>query len=138
LAFHRAEVDCNAGPLAVRHARRFVATALQTWDLAGLVERIELLTSELVTNAIIHGRSPIRLAVEAHSGSVKIEVQDASTQAPLTAGGEASAEAGGGRGLVLVNALSDQWGWRKVEGGKVVWCTLRAILAARAEPSWFA
>lgn len=119
------EMDCRADPLAARHARMFVATAVKNWGLADLVERAELLTSEVVTNAVVHAYSPVHLVVQAHSSSVVVEVEDASAQTHLVPEGEEVLEADG-RGMVLVDALSDRWGWWEVDGGKVVWFALFA------------
>jgi anti-sigma regulatory factor (Ser/Thr protein kinase) len=98
---------------------------MKAWGLADLVDRAELLTSEVVTNAIVHAHSPIRLVVEAHSSSVVVEVKD-TAQTQVVAEGEEVTEADRGRGMVLVDAVSDRWGWWKEEGGKVVWFALLA------------
>ena len=125
MVLHTVEMDCRADPLAPRRARAFVATAVKAWGLADLVERAELLTSEVVTNAVVHGHSPVYLVVEAHSSSVVVEVKDMA-QTQVVAEGEEVAEADHGRGMVLVDALSDRWGWWEVDGGKVVWFALLA------------
>src|SRR5262245_2008975 len=119
------EMDCRPDPLAPRQARAFVASFMKAWGLADLVDRAELLTSEVVTNAIVYTHSPVRLVVEAHSSSVVVEVKD-TAQTQVGAEGEEVAEADHGRGMVLVDALSDRWGWWKEEGGKVVWFALVA------------
>jgi anti-sigma regulatory factor (Ser/Thr protein kinase) len=125
MVLHTMEMDYRPDLLAPRQARAFVASFLRAWGLADLVERAELLTSEVVTNAIVHAHSPVRLVVEAHSSSVVVEVKD-SAQTQVVAEGEEVAEADRGRGMVLVDALSDRWGWWKEEGGKVVWFALLA------------
>jgi hypothetical protein len=63
--------------------------------------------------------------VEAQSSSVVVEVKD-TAQTPVVAEGEGVAEADRGRGMVLVDALSDRWGWWQEDGGKVVWFALVA------------
>ena len=126
MVLHTVEMDCRPEPLAPRQARAFVSAALRGWGLADLVERAELLTSEVVTNAIVHSHSPVRLVVEAQSSSAVVEVKDACTQPRVVVEGEEIAEADRGRGMVLVDALSDRWGWWKVDGGKVVWFALLA------------
>jgi anti-sigma regulatory factor (Ser/Thr protein kinase) len=127
MAFHTVGMDCRADSLAPRQARAFVATVLKAWGLADLVERTELLTSEVITNAIVHAHSPVRLVVEAQSSSVVVEVKDAAAPTQFVVEGEEVADADRGRGMVLVDALSDRWGWWKEDGGKVVWF---AFLAA--------
>jgi anti-sigma regulatory factor (Ser/Thr protein kinase) len=94
--------------------------------LAALVERAVLLTSEVVTNAIVHADSPVHLVVQAHSSSVVVEVKDATAQPKVVVEGEELADGDRGRGMVLVDALSDRWGWWNVDGGKVVWFALLA------------
>lgn len=120
------EMDCSADPLAVRHARMFVAAAVKDSGLTDLVDRAELLASELVTNAVVHGQGPVHLVVEARSSSVVVQVRDASAQTQVAVGDEEVSDADHGRGMLLVDALSDRWGWRKVKGGKVVWFALLA------------
>jgi anti-sigma regulatory factor (Ser/Thr protein kinase) len=98
---------------------------MKAWGLADLVDRAELLTSEVVTNAIAHAHSPVRLVVEAQSSSAVVEVKDTAQTQVVAEGGEV-AEADYGRGMVLVDALSDRWGWWEEEGGKVIWFALLA------------
>jgi anti-sigma regulatory factor (Ser/Thr protein kinase) len=124
MVLHTVEMDCRADTLAPRHARAFVATAVKAWDLADLVERAELLTSEVVTNAILHAHNPVRLVVEVQSSSVVVEVEEASAQTQVVVEDPEVAEADHGRGMVLVDALSDRWGWWKADGRKVVWFAL--------------
>jgi anti-sigma regulatory factor (Ser/Thr protein kinase) len=126
MVLHTVEMDCRADPLGPRQARAFVAAFLKAWGLADLVERAELLTSEVVTNAIVHAHSPVHLVVAAQSSSVVVEVKDATAQTQVVVEGEEVAEADHGRGMVIVDALSDRWGWWKVDGGKVVWFALLA------------
>lgn len=126
MVLHTVEMDARADSLAPRQARVFVATAMKAWGLADLVERAELLTSEVVTNAIVHAHGPVHLVVEARSASVVVEVKEDTAPAQVVVEGEEVAEADHGRGMALVDALSDRWGWWEVDGGKVVWFALRA------------
>ena len=126
MVLHAVQMDCTVDPLTPRQARRFVASAMKTWGLADLVERAELLTSEVVTNAIVHAHSPVHLVVEAHSSSVVVEVKNATAPTQVDVAGEEVAEADHGRGMVLVDALADRWGSWDVDGGKVVWFALVA------------
>jgi anti-sigma regulatory factor (Ser/Thr protein kinase) len=125
MVLHTVEMDCRPDPLAPRQARAFVGSFLKAWGLADLVDRAELLTSEVVTNAVVHGHSPVRVVVEAQSSSALVEVKDTS-QTPVVVEVQEVAEADRGRGMMLVDALSDRWGWWKEEGGKVVWFALLA------------
>jgi anti-sigma regulatory factor (Ser/Thr protein kinase) len=87
-----------------------------------------LLVSELVTNAIRYGRPPIQLRAFRVGSGLRVEVSDGERRAPLAARQASTAEmAEGGRGLLLVNGLSDRWGWAGNGRGKVVWFELDVI-----------
>ncbi len=82
---------------------------------------VVLLANELVTNAILHARGDILLAVELAPGKVRIQVTDQSSQLPVHRGGVE--EATSGRGLELVDALATAWGVEPMsDDGKQVWC----------------
>ena len=86
------------------------------------VAAAELLVSELVTNAILHARTPIDVAVVARGGVVWVGVGDGSLRAPrLREGGVGSVS---GRGLVVVDKIATRWGVDDRYGGKVVWFEL--------------
>lgn len=104
---------------AARLARRHVGEALAAW---AQVEEIELVASELTTNAIRHGLPPIHLAIELLDGRVRVTVSNlAGAGAGEPAVQRAANDAGHGRGLSLVRALADDWGWSR-EGDRVrVW-----------------
>jgi anti-sigma regulatory factor (Ser/Thr protein kinase) len=125
MVLHTVEMDCRPDPLAPRQARAFVASFIKARGLGDLVDRAELLTSEVVTNALVHAHSPVRLVVEAHISSVVVEVKD-TARTQVVVEGEEVAEAGRGRGMMLVDAMSDRWGWWKEEDGRVVWFALLA------------
>jgi anti-sigma regulatory factor (Ser/Thr protein kinase) len=121
---HTMEMDCRADALAARHAREFVAGVIKACGLIDLVERGELLTSEVVTNAIVHADSPVHVVVEAQASSVVVEVKVVSSPPRVVVDREEVAEADRGPGMVLVDALSDRWGWWATDGGSVVWFAL--------------
>lgn len=104
-------------------ARRFVASQLATWSCDHLADTALLLVSELVTNAVLHGRSGLDLVLLLTDEALRIEVHDESDGQPVRK--QYSLEAGTGRGLMLVEQMSRNWGieW-VVGGGKVVWCEL--------------
>jgi anti-anti-sigma factor len=133
----RDELRLPPSPAAPATARRFVRETCQTWrllledddDLRGrtaaeeLVERAELLASELVTNALIHARSDVHLRLSLRDANLHIGVHDRARRLLRLVNGDPEAEAG--RGLLLVERLSRAWGvYRPPEGGKVVWCLL--------------
>jgi len=116
------------GPLpgAVPCARLHSRQLMWEWGLTSLSESVELLVSELVTNAVKASRStglitPVRLWLRADKTRVLILVWDASPQAPARM--NTSEDAEGGRGLLLVETISDSWAWYfpQETGGKVVW-----------------
>ncbi len=105
-------------------ARRFVRAALESVEADRVViETAELLTDELVTNAIVHARSKSYLFIRAAKGVVRVEVTDPDDRLPFIAA--LDTDAPGGRGLVIVNGLASAWGVeRATDGGKTVWFEL--------------
>jgi anti-sigma regulatory factor (Ser/Thr protein kinase) len=108
-------------------ARRFVRAALESVDTdSAVIETAELLTDELVTNAIVHAHTKSYLFVRATKGRVRVEVTDPDDQLPTMATPDTDALSG--RGLVIVNGLSSAWGIeRTTEGGKTVWFELSPL-----------
>jgi anti-sigma regulatory factor (Ser/Thr protein kinase) len=123
-------LELGALPSAVSCARLHARLVIQEWGLAPLANNVELLVSELVTNAVhaswrFGSALPVRLWLLAGRERVLIIVWDASPHAPIRA--EVSAEAGSGRGLMLVAAISAQWGTSATpSGGKTVWALITA------------
>ncbi len=120
---HLRRVRLTAGPAAAAEARRQVRAAIRAWDLPADPDTAALLTSELVTNAIRHepGRT-VTLAVTCTDDKLRVEVHDTSRFLPVLADCPADAEAG--RGLLLVAALSAEWGCYRTPAGKAVYFTL--------------
>lgn len=115
----------SAVPCARLHARLVTAE----WGLGRLTATTELLVSELVTNAVqvsqrVGGLPPVRLWLHSEGIRVLVMVGDAGSGPPLQM--QPAADAESGRGLLLVDALADEWGWYRVEGGKVCWCVVAA------------
>lgn len=106
---------------SVPAARRWVDAQLR--PVPDDVRRtVGLLTSELVTNAVLHAATPVTVTVRRASDAIRVEVADESPQLPtLKSYGE---DAATGRGLHLVSALADSWGSRRRDDGKVVWFEL--------------
>jgi anti-sigma regulatory factor (Ser/Thr protein kinase) len=108
---------------AVSAARRYVAEALEACGRPDLEASATLGVSELVTNAVLHGRTPITVTVVAVPGGVRIEVTDRSPLPPQRR--RLSALATTGRGLRLVGSISSSWGvdHQPSDGlpGKTVW-----------------
>lgn len=87
------------------------------------VETAALVVSELVTNAVLHARTPVDLTLRWAGSQIRIEVQDDNGQVPRTK--EYGPDAASGRGLLLVGSLSQEWGVHATASGKVVWSELR-------------
>jgi anti-sigma regulatory factor (Ser/Thr protein kinase) len=112
-----------AEPPAVPRARDFLGETLRRWDVPkALITDALLLVSELVTNAILHGRPPIELRVRRTRAHVLLEVDDGATVLPRKLRPTPDDEHG--RGLQLAAMLSDRWGTRPLRDGKSVWCLL--------------
>ncbi|MCZ0988627.1 ATP-binding protein [Streptomyces diastatochromogenes] len=124
------QLEVRPDPAEVGRARRWARSRLAGSGIEAdepLAETLILLVSELVTNAVVHTGCPavLRLSLPAgavESATVRLEVADTSSRAPVPrcAGGDAT----GGRGLALVDCLADRWGWRPEGSGKSIWCEL--------------
>lgn len=106
-------------PDIVADARRFVLAPLGA-TFTGITDDIALLTSELVTNAILHARTDLVLEVSVMGSTVRVCVSDQGPGKPLVR--SFSATAGSGRGLRLLDTLSSDWGTDvHPHGGKSIW-----------------
>jgi len=103
-------------------ARRFVLSALSEWDLDALRDTAALLTSEVVTNSVLHARTDIDVTVTRLDGGVAIEVSDGSRRAPVRR--VQVDEATTGRGVELLQQLAAQWDVTLRDDGKTVRFTL--------------
>jgi anti-sigma regulatory factor (Ser/Thr protein kinase) len=110
--------DLPADPAIVADARQHTADQLITWDLDDIAFTTELVVSELVTNAIRYGGGPLQLRLIKNTALI-CEVSDHSATAPHLRRARTYDE--GGRGLLLVAQLTDQWGTRQTPTGKVIW-----------------
>ncbi|MFI2205309.1 SpoIIE family protein phosphatase [Streptomyces sp. NPDC020192] len=113
-----ADWELPADPAVVADARKEAARQLDEWGLEELAFTLELVVSELVTNAIRHAEAPIRLRL-IRNRTLICEVSDGSATAPHLRHPRAMDE--GGRGLLLVSQFTQRWGTRFVPGGKVIW-----------------
>jgi anti-sigma regulatory factor (Ser/Thr protein kinase) len=126
-----ATCELSATPESVREARQFTRATLQRWDLIALHDSMELVASELVTNALRYAvplgapGAPVRLSLVRLASRVVCAVRDPSTVAPVAKDPDYVAETG--RGLHLVDSFSENWGWHPLSGnGKVVWALFLA------------
>ncbi|WP_232246496.1 ATP-binding protein [Kitasatospora mediocidica] len=105
-------------------ARRLVLSVLQSWGLHPLLEVGELLTGELVANAVRHtGGRTIGLRLLRRPGWLRVEVRDSSRALPCRIVAEPGADCG--NGLLLVDTLADRWGADLLPRGKGVWFELK-------------
>ena len=126
-----AELRLGREPDAVPRARRLTRSAL-SGEWADIAPDVELVVSELVTNATLHGDPPIRVTLLA-SDRLRVEVHDQGREAPILL--QRNTEAMTGRGLSMVSALSVAWGVEPAPtGGKVVWAELGGGSPGRAAP----
>jgi len=111
-------------PRAVTAAREWSRQTIERWRLGEAAEPIEHLVSELVTNSVEHAQCvSVTVLLMYAAGMLRLEVRDQDTaHVPV----QKSPEPGDvdGRGLVIVQALSDRWGVRVTSSGKTVWCEL--------------
>ncbi|MEU9325173.1 ATP-binding protein [Streptomyces canus] len=114
---------------AVTVARRTLRLILTMHGLIHLTDTAELLAAELVSNAVRHTKGPAALRVRWSAGVLRIGAWDADPEPPEPPG-ELGVLGEEGRGLALVKACADLWGWQPVarhgNRGKCVWCELTA------------
>ncbi|MFE2266309.1 ATP-binding protein [Streptomyces griseosporeus] len=144
LALHERPASSPSWRIALPHtaaavpvARALVRDALAELEHGTDCDTAELLTAELVANAVEHtsGSSPIELVVELLPGGCQVEVHDPDPEPP----GDLTQPAGampdpwqeGGRGLLLIRALSQSCGHRPTGSGKAVWFRLPVVPAQR-------
>lgn len=85
-----------------------------------VIELVELMASELLTNAVLYAGGDIRLLVSVADGVIRVEVRDASGDRPVLR--RPPADSTSGRGVAIIDALASRWGVDDVgSGGKAVW-----------------
>jgi anti-sigma regulatory factor (Ser/Thr protein kinase) len=109
-------------------ARHFASAHLAEWRLSALADDVDLVISELITNALLHGGAhhtaadpgaAVRLDLEYDGQALVCRIADGSPLPPSPEQPGCTAESG--RGLLLVEALCSAWGWRPGAHGKTVW-----------------
>jgi anti-sigma regulatory factor (Ser/Thr protein kinase) len=124
----------NTGAQSGRTARKFTRNTLKEWGLVALADDAEAIVGEFVANAVSHAAGSVAepgeslgLRLLRRTGEVMCAVLDPSDRAPVLRMPDRNEEAG--RGLQMVDALSDVWGWSPVTGrGKAVWAILFCAL----------
>jgi anti-sigma regulatory factor (Ser/Thr protein kinase) len=122
---------CEATPAAeiilpdeehsARRARGFLTEAYCAAHHARVLDEAQLLVSELVTNAVRHGGPPVRVRVscEGDGPALHVRVSDGNPLPPVRR--DVAPEAEGGRGVALVDIISDRWGVEHDAAGKTIW-----------------
>ncbi len=120
------------GQDVLARSRRIVAETLEQAGFDELTEDAELVTSELVGNALLHTDSDVRVSIGIEGDTVRVEVHDDSPVLPVP--GMLGPEATSGRGLILVEQLTHRWGVTRVPArGKHVWFELVSGVPTSAE-----
>ncbi|MDD9376187.1 ATP-binding protein [Streptomyces sp. ZAF1911] len=135
-------VELQALPLRIGQIRRIVSAQLRHWQLDPLIDRAALGVTELLSNVHRHAQpdKTCTVEIELRLGRLTVSVYDSDPRLPMlrhsgdcgaarpTGGSPVDALETSGRGLALVEALSEAWGARQQEdcSGKVVWFSLRA------------
>jgi anti-sigma regulatory factor (Ser/Thr protein kinase) len=147
----QATLDLDPDPLAARQAREFVVAAARDWGCEDQLDTIQLLTSELVTNGVLHARTPLGVSMRLAESHLTVEVHDHDPRPPVPRGQRVDLMAdineviervadqpevderhatmyvgpagaiGAGRGLLLVETLADEWGVAQESAGTSVW-----------------
>ncbi|MEU2227912.1 SpoIIE family protein phosphatase [Streptomyces sp. NPDC018347] len=121
-------------PEAVMHARRFTARRLRAWGVSEEADTVQLVVSELVTNAVVHTRGEVRLDLTLSGDRLRVAVTDALPRAPVKPR-TMDWESTGGRGIMMVEALSAAWGSVPMCGGKQVWSEIALDSRRPPEPA---
>jgi hypothetical protein len=120
---YQRRVRLTRAPAAAAEARSQVRTAIRDWKVPVDSDIATVLTSDLVTSAITHGAGEtLTLAIRYSRGHLRIDVYDKSRYLPTGANGPV--DSGTGRGLVLVAALSTEWGSFRTPAGKAMFFAL--------------
>jgi len=107
---------------AVRTIRHAVVACSREWGFAARSDEVELLVSELVTNAVLHVGGTVAVTVTAEAGQLTVSVSDTSVHTPAPRTEDVWRTSG--RGLAIVSAVADEWGVDPSGPGKSVWFSL--------------
>ena len=114
------ETDLAAHASSASQARAFVSRHLLAHDLANMVDDLQLVVSELATNAMLHAQTPFTVSLRAFDATLRLEVLDGSDVVPsMVVAGSLDTY---GRGVTIVQTMSRDWGFlSRTSGGKSVW-----------------
>ncbi|WP_457186543.1 ATP-binding protein [Nocardioides sp. P5_E3] len=114
----------EATPISAAGARAFVSRHLVDHRLTYLVDPVRLVVSELATNALVHGQTPFVVTLSREGDTIRVTVSDDAAWIADSAPHQSLQV--GGRGLVIVNVLSRDWGVITQVRSKTVWATFEA------------
>src|SRR3954471_4715134 len=124
-------LDLPATTVAVGEVRATLRTLLDGSPYARRLADAQTAATELVTNAVLHGRRPIRVHIDYDYTRLRVAVTDSSPVSPTFSLLDPTAVTG--RGLLVVSAVSDAWGVEPGEGSKTVWAEFRSLRASAEE-----
>lgn len=120
-----ARLELPGTPAAPSVARLFIRNLCEEWGASSVCDVAELLSSELVTNAVVHAQTGVELqAVYDDKSVLRIDVYDRSSGVVDQEPKQPSEGAEGGRGLAIVAKLASHWGVDPTAHGKRVWFSL--------------
>jgi anti-sigma regulatory factor (Ser/Thr protein kinase) len=105
----------------VSQARSFASRILSQWGV--ISDEVVLVTSELATNAVLHGKATFTVSLHKREDCIRVEVADVGPGEPSMIRG-ASVMAASGRGLAIVAQVAEKWGVLPSGQGKTVWAEL--------------
>jgi anti-sigma regulatory factor (Ser/Thr protein kinase) len=112
------QIEIAANGQAPHLARAFAAHQLEAWHIDPPYFGVLLAASELVTNAVMHGREPIVVRLAVLGRCVRLEIGDTGSETPVVR----TPGRNGGFGLHLIEGVCERWGVTTSSNGKVVWC----------------
>ena len=121
-----ARIELGGSVQSAAEARVFMRQVLDAWDCDDPDQIAVLLTSEVVSNAVVHAATRLALDVcwDPEAETLRVEVRDGDDRPPRNR--HPSVDAVGGRGVMLVESLARRWGTQPDDGGKIVWFELAA------------
>lgn len=111
-------------PKAVSSTRKTLMRQLQAWGLDHLADDLQLISSELVTNAMRYSKGPIKVRLKIRGSRVRVEVTDSNPD-EVPEALDAGETLSHGRGLPLIDAIAASWGVVKHSKSKTVWAELK-------------
>lgn len=119
-------LDLSSDRAAPAIARKAVLALLFKRGRRTSIPMVELVVSEMVTNAVLHAEGPLQMQLTVEGDRLRVEVSDGSPERPLV---RRIPGPNGGYGLPMIDSLSEVWGTTHCEGRKVVWAELDLTVA---------